>query len=171
MPEDRPEEWTAVGIDVAEERKGLDLVALDGRRRLQASFGRLTISDVADIVLRDLRPAIVCIDSPSGWSTSGKSRMAERELRKLGITAFSTGEDPGDHPFYRWMRVGFALYEALSPPYELLRGGPRWAWRSRSFLRHRRYCWPADTAGRSRNSPFAVTCSDLTASTIRLCRT
>ncbi|MHB8438977.1 MAG: DUF429 domain-containing protein [Acidimicrobiales bacterium] len=113
----------AVGIDVAEERKGLDLVALAGDRSIVVSVGRLTPAAVVDLVLNELRPDVVCIDSPSAWSRSGRSREAERELRRLGITAFSTGPDPGDHAFYRWMRVGMALYESLSAAYPLHRGG------------------------------------------------
>jgi predicted nuclease with RNAse H fold len=111
-----------VGIDVAEERKGLDLVALDRDRRVIASAGHLTVEEVRRLVLEEVRPHMVCIDSPSSWSISGKSRQSERELRKLGITAFSTGPDPGPHPFYRWMRVGFSIFEALSPRYELFAG-------------------------------------------------
>jgi predicted nuclease with RNAse H fold len=111
-----------VGIDVAEERKGLDLVALDGRRTIVASAGRLTVSQVVELVLGDLGPDLVCIDSPSGWSHTGRSRRSELELRTLGITAFSTPSDPGDHPFYRWMRVGFSIYRALSPTYGLCDG-------------------------------------------------
>jgi predicted nuclease with RNAse H fold len=112
----------AVGIDVAEERKGLDLVALDQDRRVIASAGHLTVEDVRRLVLEELRPHVVCIDSPSSWSISGKSRESERELRMLGITAFSTGSDPGPHPFYRWMRVGISIFEALSPSYQLFDG-------------------------------------------------
>ena len=112
----------AVGIDVAEERKGLDLVALDGDRHLVASVGKLTVGELARKVLSEIYPTIVCIDAPSGWSISGKSRAAERELRPLGINAFSTPPDPGDHTFYRWMRVGCSIYEALSPTYSLYRG-------------------------------------------------
>jgi predicted nuclease with RNAse H fold len=111
-----------VGIDVAEERKGLDLVALDRDRRVIASAGHLTVEDVRRLVLEEIRPHMVCIDSPSSWSISGKSRQSERELRKLGITAFSTGPDPGPHPFYRWMRVGISIFEALSPSYQLFDG-------------------------------------------------
>lgn len=111
-----------VGIDVAEERKGLDLVALDQHRGIVASAGHLTVEDVRHLVVGELRPNMVCIDSPSSWSISGKSRESERDLRKLGITAFSTGPDPGPHPFYRWMRVGFSIFEALSPWYELFAG-------------------------------------------------
>jgi predicted nuclease with RNAse H fold len=110
---------TVVGVDIAEERKGLDLVALDDRRRVIASAGRLTVDEAARLILEELRPQLVCIDSPSGWAHAGKSRRSEVELRKLGITAFSTPTDPGDHPFYRWMRVGFALYRALAPTYAI----------------------------------------------------
>ena len=112
----------AVGIDVAEERKGRDLVALDADRKVVASVGRLSVDDAVDIVLGDVRPSMVCIDSPSGWASSGRSRHSERRLREIGITTFATGQDPGDHPFYRWMRVGFGLFDALVPPYRLYRG-------------------------------------------------
>lgn len=111
----------AVGVDVAEERKGLDLVALDASRALCASRGGLTVEQVDELV-DGLRPDIVCIDSPSGWSISGASRRAERELARLRITAYATGADPGDHSFYRWMRVGFSLFEALADRYPLFRG-------------------------------------------------
>ena len=113
----------AIGIDVAEPRKGLDLVALDERRGVLASHGRLTVEEAGGIAL-ELRPAVVCIDSPSGWSTSGSSRAAERELARIGIQSFRTGSDPGDHPFYRWMRVGFEVFRLVSADYPLYRGGP-----------------------------------------------
>ncbi len=113
----------AVGVDVAEERKGLDLVALDHDRRIVASHGRLTIDETTALILDELKPAIVCVDSPSAWSRSGRSRLAERELARLGITAYAVGPDPGDHLFYRWMRVGFSLYRRMASEYPLFRGG------------------------------------------------
>lgn len=113
---------SSVGIDVAEARKGLDLVALDRARNVVASHRRLAIADAMSMTLA-LRPDVVCIDSPSGWSTTGRSRLAERELSRLGIQSFRTGPDPGDHPFYRWMRVGFEIFERLSEAYRLYRGG------------------------------------------------
>jgi predicted nuclease with RNAse H fold len=112
----------AVGIDVAEARKGLDLVALDGDRRIVASRGRLSVDEVVEMVLC-LRPAVVCIDSPSGWSRSGNSRLAERQLAAVGIRSYRIGPDPGDHPFYRWVRVGIEIYDQLSEDYPLYRGG------------------------------------------------
>lgn len=80
------------------------------------------MSDAISLTLA-LQPAIVCIDSPSAWSTSGPSRLAERELARIRIQSYRTGPDPGDHPFYRWMRVGFELFERLAPAYPLYRGG------------------------------------------------
>jgi predicted nuclease with RNAse H fold len=112
----------AVGIDVAEPRKGLDLVCLDHHRSIVLSLGRLTPEDVARITM-SLAPQVVCIDSPSGWSRAGSSRAAERELARVGIQSYRTGRDPGDHPFYRWMRVGFDLFARLAPAYPLYRGG------------------------------------------------
>jgi predicted nuclease with RNAse H fold len=112
----------AVGIDVAEPRKGLDLVALEPGRSIVASRRRLTVDEAVTLCV-NLRPAVVCIDSPSGWSTSGRSRMAERELARVGIQSYRTGPDPGDHPFYRWVRVGFAIFERLAATYPLYRGG------------------------------------------------
>lgn len=114
----------ALGVDVAEARKGLDVVALDAHRAVVASVGRATPADVAALVF-ELRPDVVCIDSPSGWSAPGaRTRTAERALRALGITAFSTPNDPGDHPFYRWMRCGFAVFEAVADTHPLCRGLP-----------------------------------------------
>lgn len=112
----------AVGVDVAEERKGLDLVALDTNRRVVLSLGSLAAAEVVELVLDLVRPAIVCIDSPSGWAIDGRRRSGERELAAMGIATFPTGADPGDHPFYRWARVGMAVFEAVEDSYPLFRG-------------------------------------------------
>lgn len=114
----------AVGVDVAEARKGLDVVALDRDRRVVASMGRATAADVAAMVA-ELDAEVVGIDSPPGWAAPGqRSRLAERQLRPLGISAYATPTDPGDHPFYRWMRAGFAVYRAVAATHPLYRGGP-----------------------------------------------
>ncbi len=109
-------------MDVAEEGKGLDVVAVDQDRRVIASYGRRSVREAATLVLEQVRPTMVCIDSPSGWSRSGRSRESERLLARAGISAFATGADPGEHRFYRWMRVGFSLFEALAADYPLFRG-------------------------------------------------
>lgn len=112
----------AVGVDVAEARKGFDLVALDAERDIVCSQGRLAVDEVVSIISK-LRPAIVCIDSPSGWAKSGRSREAERCLAAAGISSFPTGPDPGDHPFFRWMRAGMSLFAALAGAYPIYREG------------------------------------------------
>jgi predicted nuclease with RNAse H fold len=107
---------------VAEAAKGLDLVALGPDGGIVESRGRLSVEDATALVLDELRPALVAIDSPSGWSAGGPSRSGERALAKMGIPVFATGPDPGDHPFYRWMRQGIALFAALAGRYPLFRG-------------------------------------------------
>ena len=97
-------------------------MALEPGRKIVASRRRLTLDEAVDLTLT-VRPAVVCIDSPSGWSISGRSRLAERELARLGIQSYRTGPDPGDHPFYRWMRMGFEIYMRLAAAYPLYRGG------------------------------------------------
>lgn len=112
----------AVGIDVAEARRGLDVVALDMDRRVLARHRRLTVDQAVGLVLESA-PDMVCIDSPSGWALRGSSRAAERELARMGISAYACPTDPGDHPFYRWMRVGFSIYRGLAPAFPLFREG------------------------------------------------
>lgn len=132
----------SVGVDVAEARKGLDLVALNGAREIVESQARLTVSEVTRIV-KSLAPAVVCIDSPSGWSLSGKSRLAERKLATIGIQSYRTGPGRGHHPFYAWIRVGLEIYEGLSDLYPVYRGGNVLATPPRSSLTQRLLCWPA----------------------------
>lgn len=113
----------AAGIDVAEPRKGLDLVALDGDRGIVHQERRLSLRDMCDRIAA-LRPAVVCIDSPPAWAVAGRSRAAERALAKLRISAFCTPcADREAHPFYAWMRAGFAVFDALACDYPLYRGG------------------------------------------------
>jgi predicted nuclease with RNAse H fold len=112
----------SVGIDVAEERKGLDLVALGSDRQIVARLAHADIADVSRAVA-ELRPDVVAIDSPPGWAARGRSRTAERELARLGISAYATPTDPGAHPFYRWMRVGFATFAAIADTYPRFRHG------------------------------------------------
>lgn len=112
----------SIGIDVAEARKGIDLVGLESDRSVVESLGRLTPDEIVRIV-QSIQPAVVCIDSPSGWSMSGKSRLAERELAAIGIQSYRTGADPGPHPFYGWVRGGMELYARLTDSYPVYRGG------------------------------------------------
>jgi predicted nuclease with RNAse H fold len=113
----------ALGVDVAAARKGLDLVALDADRCVVATRRRATPADVTSMVA-EFGPDVVCIDAPPAWATSGRSRAAERDLRRLGITAFATPTDPGDHPFYRWMRAGIAVFAAVAGTHPRYREGP-----------------------------------------------
>ena len=117
-----PNDELVLGIDVAEERKGLDLVGVGRERDVVFSHGGLTTEEAAFVALDELQPLVVCIDSPSAWATAGR-RAAEVELSRRRISCYTTPLDPGDHPFYRWMRVGMRLYDRIASEYPLFRGG------------------------------------------------
>jgi predicted RNase H-like nuclease len=112
----------ALGIDVGV-RKGLDLVLLEGSSVIE-SARRVRVEELARIVA-DLCPDVVAIDSPPAWASSGRSRLTERELRWFGIQCFNTPSDAKmtDHPFYEWMTVGFAAFEAIEASFPRYRGG------------------------------------------------
>jgi predicted RNase H-like nuclease len=149
----RTEGGTAAGVDVAEAHKGFDVVLMAADRSVVWSAGRLSLAAAARAIL-DAEPEVVCIDSPPAWSVTGRSRLAERELARLGISAFCTPADPGDHPFYAWMRAGFALFDALAASFPRYRSGP--------VAGHALEVFPAATAvvlarhGRPRSVPKGV---------------
>ncbi len=113
----------ALGIDVGV-RKGLDLVLLTDDRAVIETERRVHVEDVA-AVADDLRPDVVAIDAPPAWASTGRSRRTERELRWFGIQCFNTPSDPrmGEHPFYEWMTVGFATFQAIETAFPRYRGG------------------------------------------------
>src|SRR5712691_7961230 len=114
----------AVGLDVALPGKGLDLVALDQRRHIVMSAGHLSLAEAIRLVLEDLHPLVVCIDSPAQWSTSGRRREAERVLSTLGINSMPTPPESSATKHHDWMRVGFSIYDRLAQLYPRYRGGP-----------------------------------------------
>ena len=76
-----------MGIDVSLVR-GHDVVVLTESGRV--SYGPLKVeSDDISATLKDANPDVVAIDSPPQWGTSGKSRLIETQLRKLGINIYS----------------------------------------------------------------------------------
>lgn len=116
-----------VGVDVSE-RRGLDVVTLDGHRVVAGPpQGGVPAGELEEILLR-LAPVAVAIDSPPAWSRAGgSSRQGERELAALGVSCFRTPSDPErcQRPFYNWMRVGQAAFAAAARAgYQLYRGGP-----------------------------------------------
>ena len=102
----------ALGVDVSLSR-GLDAVVLDTTGRVLLAPVKTGPAGLADLIA-DVRPAVVAIDSPPAWARSGRSRAAERQLLALGVSIFATPADPGDHPFYRWMRAGFEVFAAAA---------------------------------------------------------
>lgn len=105
----------ALGIDVGV-RKGLDLVLLDGSLSILETRRGVRAEDLGDAIDR-AAPDIVAVDAPPRWGTApGRSRRTERELRRFGIQSYGTPSDPerGEHPFFRWMTVGFEVYRVAA---------------------------------------------------------
>ncbi|GBC86411.1 hypothetical protein HRbin12_00399 [bacterium HR12] len=113
----------ALGIDVGV-RKGLDLVLLDGDRRILETLRGVRVEELSGLA-EGLGPDVVAIDAPPSWARSGRSRLTERELRWFGIQCFNTPSDArmGEHPFFAWMTVGFEVYRALEDRYPRYRDG------------------------------------------------
>ena len=105
----------ALGVDVGgKDRKDLDVVLLDGDRQVLAVGSRVPVSRLGAL-LADHRPDIVCIDSPPAWAPAGaRSRLAERELKLVGIQAYYTPDKTSgeESAFYDWMRNGMAAFSA-----------------------------------------------------------
>lgn len=113
----------SLGIDVGV-RKGLDLVLLDRDRVVHDALRGVRVEDLEGIV-SGVGPEVVAIDAPPTWASTGRSRRTERELRWFGIQCFNTPSDSrmSGHPFYEWMTVGFAAFEAISGSYPRYHGG------------------------------------------------
>jgi predicted nuclease with RNAse H fold len=113
----------ALGIDVSFSR-GLDAVVLDETGELVLEPRNTNAAGLRTLV-EEVQPDIVAIDSPPEWAREGRSRLIERQLQALGIHIYACPADPGDHKFYRWMRVGFEAFWAVADAgYSLYRGGP-----------------------------------------------
>lgn len=101
----------ALGIDVSASH-GLDLVLLDETLRPR----RIANVDVASLsrAIRDAGAAAIGIDSPPSWGRMGKSRRAERDLAKLGISAYAVPEERYATRFHAWMRTGFRTFDVAA---------------------------------------------------------
>jgi predicted nuclease with RNAse H fold len=102
----------SLGIDVGV-RKGLDAVLLDDSLTVVEASRHVGLDELGELIDRS-GPDVIAIDSPPSWGSSGApSRLAERELRRLGIISFATPSDPrsAEHPFYKWMTVGFDVFQ------------------------------------------------------------
>ncbi|MEW6059158.1 MAG: DUF429 domain-containing protein [Actinomycetota bacterium] len=113
----------SLGIDIGVS-KGLDLVLLDDTRAIRDVRRRVATAELRALV-DALAPDVVAIDAPPTWANSGKSRITERELRWFGIQCFNTPSDArmAEHPFYRWMTVGFEAFARLTDLFPRYRGG------------------------------------------------
>ena len=111
-----------LGIDVSAAR-GLDVVVLDGAlRTTRIANVRL---EVLERLVKEVAPEAIAIDSPPAWARSGASRVAERELSRLRISAYGVPAAGLQTEFHAWMRVGFSVFEAVRRlGYSRYTGGP-----------------------------------------------
>ena len=105
----------SLGVDVGGEHgKDLDVVVLDGDRQVVAVGSQVPVRRLRGMI-ETYRPEVVCIDGPPAWAAAGgRSRLAERELKLLGIQAYYTPDRTvGEaNAFYDWMRNGMAAFRA-----------------------------------------------------------
>jgi predicted nuclease with RNAse H fold len=116
------ESITVAGIDIGGDKKGCHLVVIRGNEVLCNIKSNEPMHLAQKCIEFDA--LIVGVDSPCGWSTSGGSRPAERELAKNRIFSFSTPTreraQANTSGFYGWMFNGERVYQALASTYPLL---------------------------------------------------
>ena len=98
-----PEQPTFVGIDVGGVRKGFHIAALRGD--VVVSIERVHSPALAARRCSDMNAAAIAVDAPCGWSSDGRSRLAERSMLLHGIRAYNV---PARHlaqldGFHAWM--------------------------------------------------------------------
>ena len=106
--------------------KGFHAVALRGKELLgiRKSLEGATIADWCLAI----NARIVGVDAPCGWSQTGSSRVAERDLRLFGekLHCFSTPSKAramnSASNFYGWVLNGELLYARLMKRYRLFDG-------------------------------------------------
>jgi predicted nuclease with RNAse H fold len=111
----------SLGIDVGV-RKGLDLVLLDGDRRVKGAWRGVSLRHLEGVI-DDAGADVVAIDAPAGWAVRGRTRQTEREIRLFGIQSFGTPTErrARGNAFYEWVRRGIRAFriaeQAGYPPY------------------------------------------------------
>lgn len=111
-----------LGIDVSASH-GLDVVAL-GMDLRPTKIANLRV-DALERFIGEHAPEVVAIDSPPCWARAGRSRAADRQLARLGVSAYAVPSDGLQTRFHAWMRVGFeAFLAAERAGYPRYVGGP-----------------------------------------------
>ena len=114
-----------VGIDVSATR-GLDVCVLDEKRNVTLLLKARDIEALESVLRGFPKDTTFAIDAPcaisQGLVTGKDHRVAEHELRKLGITLYFTPRAEETAP--SWMQTGFALYRLLdSMGFPVFHGG------------------------------------------------
>lgn len=110
------------GIDVGGDRKGCDLVILQGTTILCSIAGAAPEALLAPCLAYGV--IAIGIDAPCVWRIGANARLAEREMARAGIRAFSTPARDmalaSTSGFYGWMFNGERVYQTLVAAYPVL---------------------------------------------------
>ena len=106
--------------------RGFDVCVLDDKRNVTLLLKARDIEALEPVLRQFPKNTTFAVDAPCAISqglVSGKDhRVAEHELRKLGITLYFTPRVEETAP--SWMQTGFALYRLLdSMGFPIFRGG------------------------------------------------
>jgi predicted nuclease with RNAse H fold len=109
---------TVAGIDVGGKGKGFHAAVM--RNGILTARAIATAQEAADWCVAE-GAQVVAVDAPMGWSVTGRSRQAERELKWDGviIQCFRTpdAETGRTKAFYGWVWNGMELYDCLAHHY------------------------------------------------------
>jgi predicted nuclease with RNAse H fold len=121
---DAPSMNVVAGIDVGGDKKGCNLVVLQGTSILCSLKSKAPEDLVATCA--EYAVTAVGVDAPCRWRTGSGAREAEKELARSRISSFSTPTRElalsNTANFYGWMFNGERVYQALSTTYPLLAG-------------------------------------------------
>ena len=113
---------SVAGIDVGGDRKGCNLVILRGTAVVCSIAGAAPEDLLAHCLAYDV--VAVGIDAPCVWRSAGGARLAERDMARAGVKAFSTPSRvaalASTSGFYGWMFNGERVYRSLAAAYPVL---------------------------------------------------
>jgi len=104
-----------IGIDVGGVKKGFHGICIENNNIISKINN--TDASLLSKWCKELNPSSIAIDSPCGWSISGFSRKAERDLKvnDIRIKCFCTPKKKYaiNNNFYGWVFNGRILYRNL----------------------------------------------------------
>ncbi len=112
----------AAGVDVGGRRKGFHAACLDEFNHVEL-FMHQDAQSIAAWLCQS-GASVIGVDAPCRWNVPGGSRLAERELVRLGFRCFFTPTrlraEQNQTNFYEWIFCGQELFHCLKKSHPLL---------------------------------------------------